>query len=90
METRKASSRLSATSNMFRRETEHGCRNLIHRATDRLFTCGPLVVRDMCADEKGAHPAFAAVLGLNMGGFTRARPHRDPWGGSRPMSRGRW
>lgn len=53
-------------SGMFHRETERACRGLIERAAECLVPGGLLVVSDVFTDEGGAHPAFAAMFGLNM------------------------
>ena len=53
-------------SGMFHRETGQACRSLIQRAAACLDPGGLLVVSDVFTDRDGAHPAFAAMFGLNM------------------------
>jgi hypothetical protein len=53
-------------SGMFHRETGRACRNLIERAAACLVPGGLLVVSDVFTDAGGAHPAFAAMFGVNM------------------------
>jgi len=53
-------------SGMFHRETAQACRSLIERAVACLEPGGLLIVSDVFTDEGGAHPAFAAMFGLNM------------------------
>ncbi len=53
-------------SGMFHRETESACRNLIERAAACLVPGGLVVVSDVFTDAGGAHPAFAAMFGVNM------------------------
>jgi SAM-dependent methyltransferase len=53
-------------SGMFHRETPEACRSLIERAAACLNPGGLLVVSDVFTDPDRAHPAFAAMFGLNM------------------------
>lgn len=53
-------------SGVFHRETEATCRRLIARAAASLEPGGLLLVSDVFTDADGAHPAFAALFGLNM------------------------
>lgn len=53
-------------SGVFHRETEATCRRFIAQAADSLERGGLLLVSDVFTDAGGAHPAFAALFGLNM------------------------
>ncbi|MCG6966325.1 MAG: acetylserotonin O-methyltransferase [Chromatiaceae bacterium] len=53
-------------SGVLHRESEAGCRRLIHNACQSLRPNGLLVVSDVFTDAGGAGPAFATLFGLNM------------------------
>ena len=53
-------------SGVFHRETEHGCRQLIDKASNSLLPNGLLIICDIFTNADGNGPPFATLFGLNM------------------------